>query len=44
LGSLEFEHLTLQVLSNPDIKIMIYTPNAATRATLQRFLEVMDDS
>jgi transcriptional regulator with XRE-family HTH domain len=38
LGSLEFEHFTLQVLTNPDIRIMIYTPNAVTRATLQHFL------
>ena len=41
LGHLEFEHLTLQVLSNPDIRIMIYTPNAVTRAKLQHFLETM---
>jgi hypothetical protein len=38
LGSLEFEHVTLQVLTNPDIRIMIYLPNAVTRTTLQRFL------
>jgi len=43
LGYLEFEHLTLQVLSNPDIRIMIYTPNDGTRTTLQRVLEAMDD-
>ncbi len=42
LGYLEFEHVTLQVLTDPDIRIMIYTPNAGTRATLQRFLEAMD--
>src|SRR6266700_836298 len=42
LGYLEFEHLTLQVLTDPDIRIMIYTPNPGTRATLQRFLEAMD--
>ena len=42
LGYLEFEHLTLQVLTDPDIRIMIYTPHAGTRATLQRFLEAMD--
>ncbi len=41
LGYLEFEHFTLQVLTNPDIRIMIYTPNAVTRTTLQRFLEAM---
>jgi transcriptional regulator with XRE-family HTH domain len=39
LGHLEFEHITLQVLSNPDVRIMIYTPLAETRAKLQRFLE-----
>ncbi|HVB24315.1 MAG TPA: helix-turn-helix transcriptional regulator [Ktedonobacteraceae bacterium] len=38
LGPLEFEHFTLQVLTNPDIRIMIYMPDAVTRATLQRFL------
>jgi len=43
LGYLEFEHFTLQVLTNPDIRIMIYTPNAVTRTTLQRFLEAMTD-
>jgi hypothetical protein len=35
------QHLTSQVLSNPDVRIMIYTPNAVTRAKLQRFLEAM---
>lgn len=43
LGSLEFEHFTLQVLTNPDIKIMIYIPHAEARARLQRFLAAMDD-
>ncbi len=43
LGSLEFEHFTLQVLTNPDIRIMIYTPHAETRARLQQFLEAMDN-
>lgn len=41
LGSLEFEHFTLQVLNNPDIRIMIYTPNAVTRTTLQHVLAAM---
>jgi transcriptional regulator with XRE-family HTH domain len=41
LGHLEFEHITLQVLSNPDVRIMIYTPLTETRAKLQRFLEAM---
>jgi transcriptional regulator with XRE-family HTH domain len=39
LGHLEFEHITLQVLSTPDVRIMIYTPLAETRAKLERFLE-----
>jgi transcriptional regulator with XRE-family HTH domain len=39
LGHLEFEHITLQVLSNPDVRIMIYSPLAQTRAKLERFLE-----
>lgn len=43
LGYLEFEHFTLQVLTSPDIRIMIYTPNAATRTILQRFLATMND-
>ena len=41
LGYLEFEHFTLQVLNNPDIRIMIYSPNAGTRTTLQRLLEAI---
>jgi transcriptional regulator with XRE-family HTH domain len=39
LGLLEFEHITLQVLSTPNIRIMIYTPLGETRAKLERFLE-----
>ncbi len=39
LGHLEFQHLTLQVLSDPDVRVTIYTPKAVTRAKLQRFLE-----
>ncbi len=41
LGLLEFEHFNLQVLTNPDIRIMIYTPNDVTRAILQHFLATM---
>ena len=44
LGSLEFEHVTLQVLTNPEIRIMIYTPNAVTRTTLQHFLATVTGS
>jgi transcriptional regulator with XRE-family HTH domain len=39
LGHLEFEHTTLQILNNPDIRIAIYTPLAETRAILQHGLE-----
>jgi transcriptional regulator with XRE-family HTH domain len=39
LGHLEFEHITLQVLSTPEVRIMIYSPLAATRVKLERFLE-----
>jgi hypothetical protein len=43
LGTLEFEHFTLQVLTNPDIRIMIYTPNTETQTTLQHYLSAMTD-
>jgi transcriptional regulator with XRE-family HTH domain len=43
LGHLEFEQVNLQVLSNPDIRIVIYTPNTETRAALLRLLEAKDD-
>jgi transcriptional regulator with XRE-family HTH domain len=36
LGRLEFEELTLQVLNNPDMRIVIYTPLAETGPKLQR--------
>jgi transcriptional regulator with XRE-family HTH domain len=39
MGRLEFEHFNLQSLSDPDIKVMIYAPDAATRAKLERFLQ-----
>jgi transcriptional regulator with XRE-family HTH domain len=39
LGHLEFQHLTLQALSDPDVRVSIYMPNAVTRAKLQRLLE-----
>jgi transcriptional regulator with XRE-family HTH domain len=34
LGHLEFEHITLQFPGDPDIRIMIFTPDAVTRAKL----------
>ncbi len=40
LGHLEFEHITLQIPSDPDVRVMIYTPDATTRTKLQRNLEM----
>jgi transcriptional regulator with XRE-family HTH domain len=39
LGRLEFEHVTLQVPSDPDVKVTIYTPVADTRVRLQALIE-----
>ena len=38
LGRLEFEEVTLQVLNDSDIRIVIYAPNATTRAKLEQLL------
>jgi transcriptional regulator with XRE-family HTH domain len=40
LGILEFEHITLQVLSNPDLRIIIYTPLGTTRHKMEQLLEM----
>jgi len=37
LGLLEFDEVTLQVFNNPDARLVIYSPNPATRAKLERF-------
>ncbi|HEU5383387.1 MAG TPA: helix-turn-helix transcriptional regulator [Ktedonobacteraceae bacterium] len=42
LGYLEFQHLTLQVLSDPDVRVTIYMPNAMTRTKLQQLLKDSD--
>jgi transcriptional regulator with XRE-family HTH domain len=39
VGLLEFEHVTLQVPSDPDVKVTIYMPVADTRARLQALIE-----
>jgi len=39
-GHLEFEHVTLQVPNDPDLKITVYTPLVETRAKLHPLLEV----
>jgi len=41
LGHLEFEHVTLQLPSDPDIRLMVYTPDAETGAKLERCLETV---
>lgn len=38
LGRLEFEHINLQTLSEPDVRVMVYVPDTATRAKLERVL------
>lgn len=39
IGEMEFEHVTLQPPTQPDLKIMIYTASADTAARLQRVIE-----
>lgn len=39
LGRLEFEHTTLQVVNNPDVRIVVYSPLPETRAKLERLLQ-----
>ena len=34
LGYLEFQHLALQVLSDPDVRVAVYLPNTMTRTKL----------
>jgi len=38
LGHLEFDHLTLQIPGDPDVRVMIYTPDDSTRTKLEHFL------
>ncbi|HKD75000.1 MAG TPA: XRE family transcriptional regulator, partial [Ktedonobacterales bacterium] len=42
LGHLEFKHLTLQVLSDPDVRVSLFMPNATTRTRLQWLLKDAD--
>ncbi|GGA28350.1 helix-turn-helix transcriptional regulator [Paenibacillus physcomitrellae] len=39
LGHLEFDHITLQIPNDPDIRVMIYMPLAATRSKLEKYLK-----
>jgi hypothetical protein len=41
LGHLEFEHIILQIPSDPDVRVMIYTPLGETGEKLERFRETM---
>ncbi|AJY73452.1 helix-turn-helix transcriptional regulator [Paenibacillus beijingensis] len=41
LGFLEFQHVTLQAPDDPDVRVMIYTPTADTRAKLEKRLETI---
>lgn len=38
IGEMEFEHVTLQPPTNPDLKMMVYTASTGTAARLQRLL------
>ncbi|GGD91546.1 helix-turn-helix transcriptional regulator [Paenibacillus nasutitermitis] len=38
IGEMEFEHVTLQPPTNPDLKIMIYTASTDTAARLKRLM------
>jgi transcriptional regulator with XRE-family HTH domain len=38
MGHLEFDHITLQLLNDPDMRVMIYTPFTATRVKLEEYL------
>jgi transcriptional regulator with XRE-family HTH domain len=42
LGHLEFQHLTLQILSDPDVRVTVYMPKAVTRIKLQQLQETPD--
>lgn len=39
LGYLDFEHVMLQVPTDPDMRVMIYTPRGNTRSKLKTFYE-----
>jgi hypothetical protein len=43
VGRLMFEHTTLQVPTNPELQIMVYTPRPATN-TLEKLQQLMDQN
>lgn len=38
MGHLEFDHITLQIPNDPDMRVMIYTARAETRLKLEKYL------
>jgi len=38
MGLLEFDHITLQIPNDPDMRVMIYMPLPATRSKLEKYL------
>ncbi|MFB5763830.1 helix-turn-helix transcriptional regulator [Paenibacillus medicaginis] len=42
IGEMEFEHVTLQPPTNPDLKIMIYTASTDTAARLQSLINTQE--
>jgi transcriptional regulator with XRE-family HTH domain len=42
IGEMEFEHVTLQPPTNPDLKIMIYTASMDTAARLQSLINTQE--
>ncbi|MFB5674548.1 helix-turn-helix transcriptional regulator [Paenibacillus terreus] len=38
MGHLEFDHITLQIPNDPDMRVMIYMPFEATRLKLEKYL------
>lgn len=38
MGHLEFDHITLQIPNDPDMRVMIYMPLPATRSKLEKYL------
>ncbi|MDD9271747.1 hypothetical protein ACFPES_32420 [Paenibacillus sp. GCM10023248] len=37
MGHLEFDHITLQIPNDPDMRVMIYMPLTATRSKLEKY-------
>lgn len=43
IGEMEFEHVTLQVPANPELKLMTFAASPATAERLRRFLGMRDE-